>query len=754
MYSCSFKKSLAMRKILLLTTFLFAQSFINKTIAQIDSAQWMQFSNPSEIFSTLKKDSIYWVVAKNGIGTTNVAGEELSWNLLDDFSGYASTLTNHGFLVGMEFMHDGTPMAYTADFQFFTYDGAVWSEFAFPDSLQQAQLGVNFLTYGTRGKQGSMYFSSLYGLITLDTSSNWSYLSSNNIQDLEEINTYISQIYMLQPDSIGNLFLLGSHIMAMKPDGSFKAIAEGLATIFDCLSPQCIEMLYDRSAIWYVDSTIYFITDFGHDPNSQYISIDQNFEVTNMTDTFYYYPDLVFVNSNIHPSPLFFAESGQFYTMNGPDKVIISDTIYANPESHFWHDEHGIFGFKIDNLVIWPPTGGSESFEFFNEFPGSYQYQIASHSVDKIAFANSNNNFGIRVCFFDYSTMQFGAPLTIPIDFSPQVYADPQERLWIFNSLGALFQLDAEAETWIDYTEVFGTDTLIASTGFTKVTVWENDIWKVMPGKLLHYDGGVLDSFDVTNAPIGGINYMQAIARPNGGLLIQQGSFFYFYKDNLWSSVPVSTIFDQNNITSWDISPSGNIYILAGHQLMHLGLSNSWTLITDTLTTSYVTLEAVSDDKLVLSSNAKIFEINNLATIHFDKNNSLFFAPNQIYPSACQVDARGTYWRTPKSNLRVAYSPSYFIVSSKENIAQNNLLSIYPNPPNDATTLHFSAQKADTYRLICYDMMGNLIHKEEIEVVPGENEKALDMSNWPSGIYPIVLHTSRGEMLQAKAVKQ
>lgn len=71
-------------------------------------------------------------------------------------------------------------------------------------------------------------------------------------------------------------------------------------------------------------------------------------------------------------------------------------------------------------------------------------------------------------------------------------------------------------------------------------------------------------------------------------------------------------------------------------------------------------------------------------------------------------------------------------------IKQNKVLSInhaYPNPFYDETTISFSANQKAKAELKVYNLLGEIIHREEKTAITGENKFHFDGSSLPAGTY-------------------
>ncbi|MDI1356201.1 MAG: T9SS type A sorting domain-containing protein [bacterium] len=75
---------------------------------------------------------------------------------------------------------------------------------------------------------------------------------------------------------------------------------------------------------------------------------------------------------------------------------------------------------------------------------------------------------------------------------------------------------------------------------------------------------------------------------------------------------------------------------------------------------------------------------------------------------------------------------------------QNGLVSLYPNPSSDLTSLKVSAEKAGSISISIYDLTGKLVQKlvENGVVVAGENTFTINTADFNNGIYFVTLNHS------------
>ena len=68
-------------------------------------------------------------------------------------------------------------------------------------------------------------------------------------------------------------------------------------------------------------------------------------------------------------------------------------------------------------------------------------------------------------------------------------------------------------------------------------------------------------------------------------------------------------------------------------------------------------------------------------------------------------------------------------------------LNIYPNPTRGVFNISFVSEEIDNFEINIIDAFGKLVSTEEKQDFVGEYTKAVDLSNWPRGIYMIQIKT-------------
>ena len=68
-------------------------------------------------------------------------------------------------------------------------------------------------------------------------------------------------------------------------------------------------------------------------------------------------------------------------------------------------------------------------------------------------------------------------------------------------------------------------------------------------------------------------------------------------------------------------------------------------------------------------------------------------------------------------------------------------LNIYPNPTRGVFNISFVSEEIDNFEITIIDAFGKLVSTEAKQDFVGEYTKAVDLSNWPRGIYMIQIKT-------------
>jgi hypothetical protein len=68
-------------------------------------------------------------------------------------------------------------------------------------------------------------------------------------------------------------------------------------------------------------------------------------------------------------------------------------------------------------------------------------------------------------------------------------------------------------------------------------------------------------------------------------------------------------------------------------------------------------------------------------------------------------------------------------------------MAAYPNPVKDILDIRVNAIQAANVQMTVYDMVGNVISTQNVQVNIGENNMTQNVSSYASGVYMIVMQT-------------
>ena len=81
-------------------------------------------------------------------------------------------------------------------------------------------------------------------------------------------------------------------------------------------------------------------------------------------------------------------------------------------------------------------------------------------------------------------------------------------------------------------------------------------------------------------------------------------------------------------------------------------------------------------------------------------------------------------------------------------------LSLFPNPVKENVTLNVNSFSAEKGIIKIYDVLGNEVEKENIQLAEGKNKATLSLSELNSGIYLIELYTETKRSGMQKIIKE
>jgi sugar lactone lactonase YvrE len=109
---------------------------------------------------------------------------------------------------------------------------------------------------------------------------------------------------------------------------------------------------------------------------------------------------------------------------------------------------------------------------------------------------------------------------------------------------------------------------------------------------------------------------------------------------------------------------------------------------------------------------------------------------------------------SPQRWFRVFITPAASAGTLQAEPQVKNLVSVYPNPAPDITSVAFTAKKQAKYDLKITDIMGKVIHHETGNTIPGPNKIDVDVSKLRKNVYLIALQYDDNSTGVAKFNKQ
>ena len=74
----------------------------------------------------------------------------------------------------------------------------------------------------------------------------------------------------------------------------------------------------------------------------------------------------------------------------------------------------------------------------------------------------------------------------------------------------------------------------------------------------------------------------------------------------------------------------------------------------------------------------------------------------------------------------------------------NNLISIYPNPTNDFINISFNQKSIEKYDLYIINNLGQKVYSYQYNNLFDQNQKKINLSNYPQGFYNISIVSASG----------
>ncbi len=93
-------------------------------------------------------------------------------------------------------------------------------------------------------------------------------------------------------------------------------------------------------------------------------------------------------------------------------------------------------------------------------------------------------------------------------------------------------------------------------------------------------------------------------------------------------------------------------------------------------------------------------------------------------------------------------------VSTKELSAHNNALAVYPNPTSGKFTLEINMANKTEAGITILNMLGQqVLAKGNYQLMAGKNEIDIDLSNYPAGLYSLVVSSEQGVLTKKVIIK-
>jgi len=147
---------------------------------------------------------------------------------------------------------------------------------------------------------------------------------------------------------------------------------------------------------------------------------------------------------------------------------------------------------------------------------------------------------------------------------------------------------------------------------------------------------------------------------------------------------------------------------------------------------------------IIVCSNDTILASNYNGTQYFYSwyYNNNFVA---ISPSLLFQPPGGTYYLVVTSNGCTITSDEVTIticVTATHNSSDEDYFSIYPNPTRDKVTIEAKTKTSDRITITLYNVLGQALHNEEINSTNGDFVSQLNLEEFASGIYLVVISTN------------
>lgn len=277
---------------------------------------------------------------------------------------------------------------------------------------------------------------------------------------------------------------------------------------------------------------------------------------------------------------------------------------------------------------------------------------------------------------------------------TPLLHTNYQVPLYL-NTINA----DLPGELWMDY--------LDRIESFFD-TIYGNWYYYAHEG-LAHYDGNEWETFSNLNTPVPDAEIYdirteasnQVWFGTNCGLIRYDGTDWTVY-DTSNSTIPT------NHIKSFVVDSLGNIWLSNGHHGLY-----RFDLV-DTINYPHPTLnQYVSSFMLELDPDGSIWQASLFKLIHFDGINWTTFdtdnspIPNFSNLTSLSIDENGNAWIGTQFGFLI-YNQGGVITSTEPEQHKESLISVYPNPFNDAFEMDFGKPLNDV-NITVFDLLGRKV---------------------------------------------
>jgi hypothetical protein len=174
----------------------------------------------------------------------------------------------------------------------------------------------------------------------------------------------------------------------------------------------------------------------------------------------------------------------------------------------------------------------------------------------------------------------------------------------------------------------------------------------------------------------------------------------------------------------------------------------------DNVSITWQTSSEISNDYFTIERSIDGFNYEVLATVNSQAmNGNSNTILNYKYDDK-EVPATTVYYRLKQTDFDGSseiFSPQAIDCNDLEG---KEVLMLIPNPARESVRLNVVLRKSDKYVLQVIDNKGANIYKEDINLVEGINNQYLDITNYPSGVYSVILINNNGKYLTKRLVVQ